>query len=146
MNYLRSAEIVVWEDNGTYHIGNLLRLNKPVTERDGDKGTEGHNSYVLTELGGIRLSESIPRSDAVSVLIRHSKTVTETESVVESFVPWNKLYHYYGDKEGKEKLPPHHVSQKRYTDDALVQFRSKQGVEDTFAEQTFGLPSYVGNY
>lgn len=100
---LKQSEVVWWKEGEDFHVGYLLR----------------YETQVITKYGGARSSDSIPRGDATAVLVRHSRTVTETEPLVESFVPWNRLYHYYGDKALNQT--EHHVSYLRISDQIFKQ-------------------------
>lgn len=124
---LHSAEIVWWLDgNGAYQIGRLLRA----------KYNTGSENLITLYSGGM-LSESLTALSLMPVLVRVSKECTETESVVEEFVSWCELHHYYGDKEGGDKkLPPHHVSYKRFTNEQLAELgdANEHGTKQVFEE------------
>lgn len=113
---LRTAEVVYWKDGEAWHLGNLIRVAS--TEFNGE---------VFTLISGARMSHSLGIG-ATEVLVRHKGTCTDTECVVEEFVAWNELFHYYGDY-APEGLPPHHISQERYTTEQLEAFQIKAELE-----------------
>lgn len=108
--FIKTGKIVCWKEGDDWQVGNLLE-----TDAVDDRGNFG----ITTKNGKLPFGYLIGED---RVLVRHSRTCTETESVVEEFVEWSRLYNYYGDK-GYEGIPLHHASETRYSDAELMRMR-----------------------
>lgn len=90
MNTIQTGKTVYWKNdwsdpNEAWHVGNLLLVESK------------YKSGVILLNGGVHSINSLVLQDG-RVLVRHARTTTETEHEVLEFVPWNKLFNYYGDR------------------------------------------------